>query len=143
MMMEFFKPATRRACLGMVAIMVALSGCASMQAKTPEEQVSKLAEQRWDALIKRDFDAAYGYAQPGFRAVVTRDAYKKRFGDALQWKAVQIHEATCEVERCTVRIRLTSINMVPNFSKQIPEVTGYFDETWIRDDGKWWFYEAF
>jgi hypothetical protein len=139
----FNRPIGRRAWAAALAATLLLGGCASLSGATPEEQVTRLAQKRWDALIQRNFDAAYDLAQPGFRAVVSREAYKKRFGDALQWKSVQIHDTTCEAERCTVRIRLTSINHVPGFARSIPEITGYFDETWIRDDGSWWFYESF
>ena len=75
-----------------------------------------------------------------YRALVGQKDYYKRFGGAGQWKGVQIHEVTCEPERCTVRLRLTSTLNVPRFRGQ--ELTGYIDETWVRADGQWWFYQA-
>lgn len=125
--------------LGALACVFALAGCASMSAKTPEEVVTQRAQERWDALIARNFKKAYGYLQPKYREENSVEKYVARFGDAGEWKAVQIHEATCEAERCTVRVRLTSINNVPNFTKAFPEITGYFDEVWVREDGRWWF----
>lgn len=124
-----------------LAALLVLAGCASMSTKTPEEQVQALAEQRWALMIKRDFGRAYQFTQPAYRAVNTPDAYASRFGSAATWKSVQVHEVTCEPERCTVRIRLTTANMVPNFAKSLPELVSYFDETWVRDEGRWWFYQ--
>ena len=118
-----------------------LAGCASMAPKTPEEEVRALAEARWDAMIKRDFVKAYGFTQPGFRAVVTPEAYTRRFGSAGRWKGAQIHEATCEAARCTVKVRLTTQILVPRFSRAIPEVVGYHEEVWVREEGQWWFFE--
>lgn len=132
-------PARRLFSLGALACVFALAGCASMSARTPEELVAQRAQERWDALIARNFSKAYGYLQPQYRKDNTLEKYVARFGDAGAWKAVQIHETTCEPERCTVRVRLTSANYVPNFAKAMPEITSYFDEIWVREDGRWWF----
>ena len=133
----------RRTLLASTAILAGalLAGCASMTAKTPEQEVQARAEARWDALVKRDFDKAYAFSQPAFRAVVKPDAYKQRFGSAGTWKGAQIHEATCEAARCTVRVRLTTAINIPRFARSIPEVVGYHDEVWVRDEGQWWFFE--
>lgn len=139
-----FSALPRRRNLLATAVIVSgalLAGCASMGPKTPEEEVRALAEARWNALIKRDFVKAYGYAQPSFRAVVTPSAYAQRFGSAGRWKSAQIHEATCEAARCTVKVRLTTEIMVPSFRRSIPEVVSYHDEVWVREEGQWWFFE--
>ena len=119
-----------------------LAGCAALQPKTPEDQVRDRAEARWAALVKRDFPKAWQYTQPGFRAVVKPQDYQNRFGDALVWKSAIVHSVDCEAERCKVRVRVTSDNMVPNFRARLPEITSYVDELWLRDEGQWWFYQA-
>lgn len=134
---------SRRGLLASAALVsgALLVGCASMGPKTPEEEVRALSEARWNALIKRDFVKSYGFAQPAFRAVVKPEAYAQRFGNAGRWKGAQVHDVTCEAARCTVRVRLTTEVMIPRFSRTIPEVVGYHDEVWIRDEGHWWFLE--
>ena len=136
--------APRRAMLLAGALVSALwlAGCASLQPKTAEEQVRERAEARWAALVKRDFPKAWQYTQPGFRAVVPADRYQTRFGEALVWKSAIVHSVECQAERCTVRVRVTSDNMVPNFRTRLPEITSYVDEAWLRDEGQWWFYQA-
>lgn len=118
-----------------------LAGCASLGPKTPEQEVTARAEARWAALVKRDFAKAYSFAQPSFKAVIKPETYERRFGNAGQWKEAQIHSATCEAARCTVRVRLTTKLNIPRFAKRIPEVVGYHDEVWIREEGQWWFLE--
>ncbi|WP_423456974.1 hypothetical protein [Ottowia sp. VDI28] len=134
---------SRRTLLATAALVsgALLAGCASLGPKTPEEEVRARAEERWNALIKRDFVKAYGYTQPGFRAVVKPEEYIRRFGTAGRWKGAQIHEATCEAARCEVRVRLTTEIMIPRYRRSIPEVTGYHEEVWVRDEGQWWFFE--
>lgn len=134
---------SRRTLLATAALVsgAMLAGCASMGPQTPEQEVQARAEARWDALVKRDFVKAYGFTQPGFRAVVKPEDYIRRFGTAGRWKGAQIHEATCEAARCTVRVRLTTEVMIPRFRRSIPEVVGYHDEIWVREGGQWWFFE--
>ena len=136
--------ATRRAALLAAALGAALwlAGCAALQPKTPEQIVTQRAEERWAALIKRDFPKAWQYTQPGFRAVVPAERYRSRFGEALEYKSALVHSAECEAERCKVRVRVTSDNMVPNFRARMPQITSYVDELWLRDEGQWWFYQA-
>ena len=132
---------------GMGAALLAallLSACASLpgaDSGTPEEQVAKRAEQRWAALIKRDFAAAYAYNQPAYRQAISQETYQKGFGSAGQWKSAQVNRVTCEPERCTANVRLTVINKIPKFARAIPEITSNIDEVWIRDQGQWWHYD--
>ena len=140
-----FRPlpsAPRRAALlaTVLGASLALAGCASLQPKTPEQIVTERVEARWAALIKGDFDKAWEYTQPGFKVVVRQADYRKRFGAAGQWKGVQVHAVTCEAERCSARIRLSSTVTTPQFKGM--DITGYIDETWVREDGQWWFYQA-
>ena len=136
-------PFRRRTALAslVVAGALALAGCAALQPKTPEEIVTQRVEARWDALIKGDFPAAWAYTQPAYRAIVKQADYSKTFGAGGQWRGVQVHQVSCEAERCTVRIRLTTRVTLPPFRGQ--ELTGALDETWVREDGNWWYYQNF
>ena len=136
-------PFRRRTALAslVVAGALALAGCAAQQPKTPEEIVTQRVEARWDALIKGDFPAAWAYTQPAYRAIVKQADYAKTFGAGGQWRGVQVHQVSCEAERCTVRIRLTTRVTLPPFRGQ--ELTGALDETWVREDGNWWYYQNF
>jgi len=135
-------PTRLRAAAALLAT-VLLSACASLPGAgggTPEEQVAQRAEQRWAALIKRDFAAAYAYNQPAFRDAVPLETYQKGFGAAAQWKSSKVNKVTCQPERCIVNTRLTVTNLIPIFAKRIPEITSDTEEVWIRDEGQWWFY---
>ena len=47
-----------------VAVAV-LGGCAALDARPPEEVLKERAQQRWDAMVKSDFKAAYQFLSPG------------------------------------------------------------------------------
>ena len=124
----------------LAACALALAGCAALQPVTPESIVTQRVEQRWAALIDGNLEKAWEFTQPGFRAIVMQKDYRKRFGSAGQWKNAQVHSVQCESERCTVRLRLTSLVLVPPRANR--EVAGYVDEVWVRDEGQWWYYQA-
>ena len=132
----------RRAALlaGVLGAALWLGGCAALQPKTPEQVVQERAEARWAALIDGDFEKAWTYTQPGYRAIVKQKAYFRQFSGAGQWLGAQVHQATCEAERCTVRIRLTTKVLIPPFAGR--DMVGAIDETWVREDGQWWYYQA-
>ena len=131
----------RAALVGLAATgALLLAGCSALPPSTAEAIVAQRAEQRWAALIDGDLEKAWEFTQPGYRAIVKQKDYRKRFGAAGQWKSVQIHGVQCEPERCTVKLRLTSLVMVPPRINR--EVIGYLDEIWVRDEGQWWYYQA-
>ena len=136
-------PFRRRTALAslVVAGALALAGCAALPPKTPEALVPQRVEARWDALSQGDFPAAWAYTQPAYRAIVKQADYAKTFGAGGQWRGVQVHQVSGEAERCTVRIRLTTRVTLPPFRGQ--ELTGALDETWVREDGNWWYYQNF
>lgn len=138
------KPVFSRRMFGAVALAASLGlgACASLQSSTPEQEVAQRAEARWAALIKGDFNQAYGYLTPSFRAVVTAADYRKRFGAAGAWTNAIVHKVECEAESCTATIRVTTQVRVPLFATKVPETTTYLDEVWVREDGQWWRYEA-
>jgi len=136
------RAATGVAAVALIAAALTAAGCAALKPQTAEEIVARRANERWQALIKHDFATAYTYTQPGYRAITKQDDYAKTFGSAGEWKAAEILETTCEPERCTVRLQLTTRVLVPKFARSIPEIKGTIDETWIKDQGQWWYYQA-
>ena len=133
---------SRRALAPLLAAgVLALAGCAALQPQTTEQLVAQRAEARWAALLDGDFHQAWTFTQPGFRALVKQKDYRKRFGAAGAWKGAQIHKVECQPERCTVNLRLTSVVLAPPFTGQ--EMVGYINETWVREDGQWWYYQTF
>jgi hypothetical protein len=106
----------------------------------PEDQVRQRATERWQALIAGQFSQAYTFNTPGFRAVVTPDGYRNRFGGAVSWTGVEVIRVECpEANKCQAELR---IDFKPTLSLQNSgKLSTHIDETWLLEDGKWWFFQ--
>lgn len=119
---------------------VTLAACASMDKGDPQEQVRQRATQRWQALVAGEFSRAYTYNTPSFRAVVTPDGYRNRFGSALTWLGAEVVRVNCpEADKC---IALVRIDYKPLLNYQADsKMSTHVDETWLFKDQQWWFFQ--
>ena len=97
--------------------------------------VSKLvverAQQRWNALLTGDMDAAYPFISPGGRSLMTLQQYRPRINTGF-WRGAKVDKATCATETCEVTVLVDMLVEGVKFTNTIKE-------TWILDAGKWWF----
>lgn len=124
------------------AAATALVGCAGLTSSAPPEQVVRqLATQRWQALLSRNFDKAYEFSVPSYRALRNAEYYKRnREATPVKWISAEVFGVECEAIKCVVRIKLESKPIVPfNFPGNI---VGGIDETWVLEGGKWWMFET-
>ena len=117
---------------------VTVWGCASLSGSSPaadkEAAVKANAQARWDALIKRDYPAAYAYFSPGTRDTYPLAAYEERMRAAVViYRAAKVDKVECEAEVCKVTLTLT-YDHAKFKGVQTPLV-----ESWIIDQGKAWF----
>jgi hypothetical protein len=119
---------------------VTLSACASLGGGPPEEQVKRRANERWQALVGGQFSRAYDYSAPSFKAVVTPDGYRNRFGSAISWQGAEVIRVVCpEVTKCVAVVR---IDFKPVLSIQKNStISTHYEETWLLEMGQWWLYQ--
>ena len=125
-----------------VVATVELSGCGTMvpgqsmgivekDADTAARLVTERAQQRWNALVKRDMEMAYQFISPAGRSLMSLDDYRPRI-NAGYWRGAKVKEAVCAIETCEVTVLLDMVAEGVKFTNPIKE-------TWILDAGKWWF----
>jgi hypothetical protein len=122
---------------------VVVAGCATLPgalstatepSKTREQMVVARAQQRWDALVKLDYAEAYKFISPSGRSKMRLQDYLLRVNMGHMRKAVA-QSATCEAEICEVKVTLDYVIAVEG---KIP-ITQVVSESWILDEGSWWF----
>jgi len=122
--------------------MAVAAGCASIGAgsRPAEQVVLERAQARWNALVDRDFAAAYTYLTAGYRAVVPLAAYRRQTTGPAQWEGAKAHSAKCEAARCIVAVEITFRIGLPGHADRVQ--SSFVDETWVLEDGQWFKYEA-
>ena len=121
---------------------IVLSGCAATgsatsnagadnKPETTSQKVLTRAQQRWDALLKFDLNAAYGFISPAGRSTMTVEKYRPRVNSGF-WRGAKAKDASCEAETCDV-IVLIDIT-VEGVKTSVP-----VKEVWILEAGQWWF----
>lgn len=125
-----------------VVAAVNLTGCETMvpvqsagnvekNAVTVSQIVTARAQQRWNALLKRDTDAAYQFISPAGRSLMSLEEYRPRLNTGF-WRGATVKEAACVSEICDVTVLVDLVVEGVKFTNPIKE-------TWILDAGKWWF----
>ncbi|QXL83550.1 hypothetical protein [Comamonas sp. NLF-1-9] len=123
-----------------IAGALALGGCASAPPAQPQDIVRARAQERVDLLLARNFDQAYDYLAPSYRALNDRKAYRNRFGTGAAWVEPKVTQVKCdEVDRCVATVELGVLVVAPGFGGK--PIQSEMFETWIKEDGQWWFYQ--
>ena len=94
---------------------------------------------KWDALIRRDFAAAYAFTSPSYRELFPLNVFKSKFGNKVAWRRVEVVKVELKGEdAATVGINLYVGYYQPQSEKTL-EMKTYVREPWVRVDGQWWY----
>lgn len=118
-----------------------ISGCASTGGGAAAEKVVlERAQARWDALVERDWNTAYSYLVPAYRAVVPLKRYGNQFSGPLQWESAKATSASCEDKRCAVKVEITYRTLLPGHMDRVSST--FLDEVWVLEAGQWYKFES-
>ena len=116
-----------------------LSACSEPRA--PEDIVAERAQARWDALIAKDFDQAWSYYSPGFRAQNPASSFAGTMQSRpIRWDSAEIRSVECaEAGTCTVVVSVayTAIGAPGPLADMQNERP--LNETWVELEGEWWY----
>jgi len=138
-----FRRKSQRCCKWFGVMLLTLSACASVpeQAVAPldkEEVVARMAQSRWDAMVKGDFEAAYKMLSPASRALVTLDEFRRKAGVAT-WKAANVKKVECSADDlCVVSVEGRYAVKLRNVGRTV-ENDQTFSERWRFTAGNWWY----
>lgn len=118
-----------------VGLGLALAACAAIE-KGPDEEASRIvserARQRWDHVMKGQFEQAYQFLSPASRSTLSVEAFRKRSAAGRWWRSIKQEKVDCRGDTCQVTMHL---------EYDLFEIKGLktaIDETWIKDAGTWW-----
>ena len=119
-----------RLAAGILAI--ALCACAGVAPRSADVIVKERAQARWDALVREDFNTAYGYLSPGSRSVTSATDYAASLRRGF-WKSAVVEKVECgSAQSCDV-------NATIEYEFMGRRTKSPLRETWIRDGSEWWY----
>ncbi len=125
--------------MALVAAVIAVAGCAGFGGVTkdssPEAKRAAVTERvnaRWAALIKGDMDTAYTFFSPATRQLLTLGTYRQQ-ARGSGFRKAEISSVTCEAEVCQVAVVVT-LDL-----RQMSGLQSTVDETWVLDNGQYWY----
>ena len=120
--------------LVLMGIVVLVAGCATApeRPRSTEDVVKQRAQARWDALVRSDIEAAYGYLSPGTKSVTSLEQYTKSIRKGF-WKSAVVNDAACNPDSCDVTSTVIYVYEGREFKTPVKE-------KWIREGSDWWFF---
>lgn len=104
-----------------------------------QEALKQRVMAKWDALIRKDFAAAYSFTSPGYRELFSLSAFKGRFGNKVSWQRIEVVNVDWKSDdAATVSIKIHFAYYPPQAERAL-DMTTHVKESWVRVDGQWWY----
>lgn len=108
-------------------------------AQTQRALLEKRVAARWDALIRKDFAAAYSFTSPAYRKLYSEDRFRNTFGNKVAWKRVEVVNVDFKGDdAATVGINIYFVYHPPQAERDL-DMRTYVQESWVFVDGQWWY----
>ncbi len=121
--------------LVVVVLAVLTAACATLRPDSPNEEkvkvVTQRAEARWNAVIDKNFDAAYEYLSPSSRAALPLASFRA-MASRIAYRGIKITAVSCEEQICRA-------NMILTYDAAGQRVNTPFNEDWIIEKGQAWY----
>ncbi len=126
----------------LLLLSMGLSACS--EKIPPEEAVKQRALARWGIRVAGKIDGLYEFLSPSKRQTVSRSTYERQFGETVEYSDAEVRQVNCIKEGnekttvCQVVLGITVRLKTGNY----PSTTNQITETWVLEDGQWWFSPA-
>jgi hypothetical protein len=134
------EPVTTEAVTPSAAVDGAASDEAAVASVTPAQRAAleQRVQARWQALIRRDFAAAYAFETPAYRELWPLESFTRRYGKSVAWQGVTIKDITFNASATVAQVVL-----MLGYTAQLPDGNSYpgrrrIDEAWVLIDDQWW-----
>lgn len=125
---------------GVLETRVETPGQAQPAAEMPPDEAELRArvKARWDALLKRDYDALYEFATPSYRQVFDKRHFLGNFGQQLRRDGVEVTRVTFNNPERTSAQVLVAILYTTEVAGKITQLRGASRGNWVKVEGEWY-----
>ncbi|WP_212629039.1 hypothetical protein [Pseudomonas sp. KB-10] len=123
----------------LATLVLSLSACSLLPAKTDSEQVEARSQERLDQLMAGNIEKAYAFSTPGYRETHSQARFRADYAAGIsRYVSASVKSASCEQDACTVMVdvRYKYVSSIGSKPMVIERAT---QERWIRTEGQWWF----
>lgn len=124
----------------LVGLLFCLASCAQLGHLWGDDQaiLKDRAFDRWQALIQKDWTAAYAYELPVYRKTHDENQFRARFGTKVQWNSIEVKDVRMIEEQKVAEVTL-KLNYQLVMSDGQPVVSdSVINERWFKSDDNWW-----
>ena len=131
---------------GVLLVFLGLSGGCVSGPKWDDAQRSILEQrvrERYQALVARDFDKAWEYTTPSYRAIFSKQLYVRKFSYALDLELTGVevvnYDSNAAVASVVVRVMSKPTKQTSTASFLIGATPKSLGEKWVFSQDQWWF----
>lgn len=124
-----------------LVLVVGLAGAVADTSPEPtdrEQALRQRVQERWEALIRKDWAAAYPFEAPVYRAANSLEQYQRRFGKGAIWEAVTIDRVLFEGDEVATIYANVRYQLAELIAGEVHRFSSLVTEKWIRTDDEWW-----
>lgn len=115
-------------------------GAASSEAM--ESALRERVESRWDAVLAVDFDKVYTFATPAYRKTYDLRHFHNQYAVQVQRTGAEVREIDFMDDTFTTAKVIVMLSFqTTGFGSGVIDGVSRIEETWVRENGKWWFVE--
>lgn len=133
------------ACLMLLTAVAAQADVQAHDVQAHEQTLRQRVEARWDALLKRDYEQAYTFFSPTYRAVFSLEQFGRDQRSGVPVVDAEVADIEIDTPKDDSEIsRATAIVNVA-YQASLSESVGMTDiintyrEQWLQRDGEWWY----
>ena len=145
-MLHIFENHTRLFARALLVLTLGLLVSCSSGPRWDEEQRGLLEQrvrERWQALVARDFEKAWEYTSPEYRAIFSKQLYLKNFSYAVEWELTDVeivnYDGDAAVASVVVRVMSKPTKQTSTASVLVGPTHSNLRERWIFAEGQWWY----
>ena len=133
----------KKALLGVLVVL--LAGCINtgQLTKTQRSELDQRVHERWLALEQKDFEKAWEYNSPSYRAIFSKQLYARKFSYAVEWELTGVeivnYDGVAAVASVVVRVMSKPTKQTSSVSLAIGAIPTTRSERWIFAERQWWF----
>jgi len=105
--------------------------------KALERRLRERAQERWNAIVERDFAKAYEYETPEYRRAHTAERYAAQFGRAVKWHMATVGSVRYDSPQ-DAEVTVAVETSFPLGAGQSARTTVDVKDKWRLIDGEWW-----